>query len=543
MNPARLARTAVTLAALAASSHASAQRINMDAWRVSNEHRALMLQSQLHQNMPLVQTTLLATHNSFNASPYESSPGLAAYTAFQHSYTMSEQLDLGVRILNIDVHWLFNQIWGAHGQCDHSGVVITENLPLFHMVSEIRDWLLAHPTEVVFIRLQTDLHPSNCTAITPSEYAARQAMYLQIIELAMAGAAEDLIIRDSEIPLEVYDDLTLATLRQHGQALFMNFGGCCDGSDFYNDVLRPDFTEFTGNCVSWASTSAKDFESGAANWRYWQGNCAGIDQSCPGSGPAKWHWVSSTSSCTYYDNTRSLTPWGVQEAVRAGVDIVELDPIGRSITACGFGIIDRPADQMATAAIWSWSPSNLPPPGVPGAAVASMASPDGMGRFHFAPFSDVRRYAMQDRWGNWRLSEDAGPFTTTPALPAGMNFRVPGNGFEMQTLSGAMMRAGVEEVWVNYHDTNADGAWTASTQPRVFHWSQAADPVLAPNPVHVAHSLALIAAINALPDVPAGQDSAIRLQSGSYPGQFTVQSDHPVYLIPCCFDGEIRIGQ
>lgn len=57
-----------------------------------------------------------------------------------------------------------------------------------------------------------------------------------------------------------------------------------------------------------------------------------------------------------------------------------------------------------------------------------------------------------------------------------MNFRAPGNGFEMQNLFGAMVRAGITKVWVNYHDLNWDGAWQQRTQRRTFYrWTGTTD--------------------------------------------------------------------
>ena len=471
-----------------------AQQIDMNAWKQSNEYRAMHLQRELAADMPQSQSLVLGSHNSYNSNAY--TPG---YVLFQHSYTLSQQLDLGLRSLDLDVHALpFSptELFVTHATCLGAGSLASD-LTLPEVFAELRGWLDNNPNEVIILCIEPHF---------PMEYPSTQhGRFLSACEAYFGSTSgNDRIIRPSEIAeyewstefpendeqwqreLMKFSDMSLNDLRAIGRVMFINIGGAsnpCDGDEHYwpnqddvNNVIFGNAPSFSWlGKRNWDFIEAKRFVE-EPNLGYWSGT-----QSL-GARVRSGEFIGGGSSDRFrdrslftflYNNTSegqlseygSEPPSTVREAIRAGMDVIRFDPVGRS-AASSSGIIEFPADEQMRATIWSWDYRNLPP--IDGVPRAGMAVIDGdTARIRAESPSASMRYAVQTSWGEWRLSDERGSFADATAPGTnGLSFRVPGNGFEMQNLFGEMVRAGVTRVWINYHDLDGDGAWTASTQER-----------------------------------------------------------------------------
>lgn len=538
--PMTIAALAIAAATGLALSSAHAQ-IDMVAWKQSNEYRAMKLQRELARHMRQDQALILGSHNSYNSSAYGQ-----GYPFPQHSYTMSQQLDLGLRSLDLDIHVVPlapSDLWITHASCGGFGWAAGD-LTLGDALQEIRDWLDANPDEVIMLNLEQHF---------PMAYPSpSHTRLLNALEDAFgATSGNDRLIR----PLEVGDDrseqlsdfhgLTLEDLRALGRVVVHNIGGASEPcSDNYLPDNDPNQNVVLPNAPGWWLCDVR-------NWIYIEADAFLED-------PTQWYWGSDPiggrhypSGCDnrsifaiLYNNTSygeyedygSAAPAAFRDAIRAGFDAIRLDPVGESDARPGYAPISFPADAQMRATIWSWDYRYLPP--VNGVSLAGMAVIEGdTARIRWEYPSAEMRYALQDVHGNWSISSERGTFETPPAPgdPA-LEFRVPGNGFEMQNLFGAMVRAGVTKVWINYHDLDGDGNWDPTTQPRDF--SEGVAPEISPVPILVA-DFATLYLSQAQPNQPTG--SVISVYPGTYP--VAIQFSKPATIVPAVHGVPTVIGQ
>src|SRR5206468_8727622 len=83
------------------------------AYQRSWVHRALTLQRQLDERVPVIQTQIVHTHNSFNASAYglNGTQPPSYYPTLTNQdpnqvYSLSDQLNMDVRFVELDLHWV-----------------------------------------------------------------------------------------------------------------------------------------------------------------------------------------------------------------------------------------------------------------------------------------------------------------------------------------------------------------------------------------------------------------------------------------------------
>jgi len=132
-------------------------------------HRALRLQSMLDESVPLRVGLTPATHNSFNSEVY---PPTLSGLDHNQVYSLTDQLRMDMRGLELDVHW-FPSPYGdladggfapilCHGQVVDVGPVpvhlgCTIERHLREGLAEIRAWLDANPTEFLLLYLENNL--------------------------------------------------------------------------------------------------------------------------------------------------------------------------------------------------------------------------------------------------------------------------------------------------------------------------------------------------------------------------------------------------
>jgi len=281
-----IARTIIAVGAAAATlGSANAQQVNIPAWRMGSEHRAMKLQRELAADMRQDQSLILGSHNSYNSSAY----GLAVYPNSQHSYTLFEQLDLGLRSLDLDVHATTaypNELYLSHALCSGAGVQASQQT-LYDGLAEIRSWLNNNPDEVIFLNIE-----QHFPMTYPSAYHTRMKDW---IEKFLGGAdaewGPDVLIRPSEIDptdnFDVYGQwesradyvnlMSLSELRALGRVLIMNIGGVSNpcNQHYYVDYPFQNFMLGDLPGIDWCGTD---------NWTYVTPRTSPLLPSCIATG-------------------------------------------------------------------------------------------------------------------------------------------------------------------------------------------------------------------------------------------------------------------
>lgn len=441
------ARACSVTAAIAIAATAAAQDIDVNAWQSSWQARALAAQRSLSQNMPVTQNLILETHNSYNTQEN-------GYPLYQTSYSMTEQLRLGIRCLNLDVHWLSDeQLHLSHATPDHLGASLFDRL-YEDGIEEIAHWLNANPNEVIVVDIENQFEGHI------SEFVAPLEQYF--------GSPTDRIFRRSDTAMPVnWQNISPATVRAAGKNVII----LCSGVP-QNCVFPPD--GFWHN--PWPSNSVHRFYQRYAVGEVW---LAGSFQSGVTS-------FSGDSSCIPFgpngpDSIGVYTNQTLHDMVRAGVDMPAIEPFGKSVAyyPCRLGEnYETNVDVLLEGAIWSWI-NDLPPAnGASKAALTTIMDPPGIRGLAAYLRGDVSPtaafpVAMQNVAGDWAITAESVPFSEAATLVGqqypGFSFTCPGNGFEMLRLQQALNTVapnGILHAWVNYSDLSGTGQWTAVTQPR-----------------------------------------------------------------------------
>src|SRR4051812_7145807 len=142
-------------------------RQHVDDYQSSWVHRALSLQRGLALRAPLFEAQLPHTHNSFNSSSY--SPTLTNQDPNQ-VYSLTDQLDMDIRAIELDVHWVPSPkgtaetggFWvtlchGNSGNPLNVHVGCSNDRPFEDGLQELKSWLTGHPNQFVLLYLENQL--------------------------------------------------------------------------------------------------------------------------------------------------------------------------------------------------------------------------------------------------------------------------------------------------------------------------------------------------------------------------------------------------
>ncbi|WP_061235988.1 hypothetical protein [Leptospira weilii] len=134
----------------------------IDIFEKSHENEVLSLQrkTQVDMNLPITRALFYGTRNSYSSSAYTKS---ASFSTNQ-KYTIGDQLRLGARYFELEVHWTTGSKKGAKelllcgGAANHSGCKTSDRT--FHQgLEEIRDWISKpnNRSEVLLIYIKDHL--------------------------------------------------------------------------------------------------------------------------------------------------------------------------------------------------------------------------------------------------------------------------------------------------------------------------------------------------------------------------------------------------
>jgi hypothetical protein len=363
--------------------------------------QALELQHRLGDSLPLRDAMWVGTHNSFNTA--SNVPVSLSNTDSNQHLSLEQQLDLGIRSLEIDIHWILNRVVVCHGRpeselnagCTYERL-LSEELP------PIASWVREHPGDVVLLYVEDDIESADAYASAGDTIGEAFGSLLY----RPPGGGCPLL------PLTLKRDEVLAA---HAQVVVMS--GCGSGATgswpmtVFDDSVRdeqgnPDFNSCSSPSMAYGSKLVRFYEDSTF-----------VSTAVAGGDPG-----------------HRFTADGVAAMVACGVNLFGLDQVD-------------PNDPRLNAMVWSWAPNE------PLSSDAGLCAFDGAdGRFHAAPCGGPSLpLACVDGSGEW--------FFSTAACDGG-TFAVPRNGAQAAALRKAKAKEGVSDVWLAY--ATVDGAWRAT---------------------------------------------------------------------------------
>ena len=390
------------------------------AYRGTWLHRAAAFQYRLGGPEPLLQAQWLGTHNSFNSVNNEPTP---SHTDSNQQLALSQQLDIDMRALELDLHYIPTLAAGGSGAvvvCHGRGAdeahfgCTTE--PLFSQVlPEIAGWLNAHRDQVLLLYLEDELGD-------PAGYPQAVGTLDSVLKHSDGSS---MIYRPSpsqmtakgcaNLPL----DLSRNAVRAAGAQVVI-VGNCRSG--WASDVFSWD-----DNHVESGSTPAyKPFPACDSTYnrgvydsklvRYYEDSTFVSAATDPAQTPSQ-------------AGEQALTPARVSSMTRCGVNLFGFDQI-------------LPHDGRIEASIWSWAK------GEPRRARGRCAVQRSDGRWRTRPCGTRRPAACRTASG-WAVSPRPIPYAAAPAAcrSLGASFDLPRTGYENSLLRQA---AGTRGVWLRY---------------------------------------------------------------------------------------------
>ena len=380
--------------------------------------RALGLQYELAGDVALRNAPWIYTHNSFN-SPAEMGPGAISSKDPNQKISIVDQLDEGVRHLEIDTH-LFpspsDPRVGAlgpvvcHALNNHGGC--SAEKPLYVVLGEVRGWLRAHPSQVVMIYLESHLDTAAGYDAGADEV---QSTLGDVLYKPRSGGR-----RCDPLPLELTRDQMRAAHKQ-----VLAFGPCGEGTR-WRGLVHDESLRVTGS----PNAGLRDFPDCGPDFTRAEYQAKPIR-----------YYEDSTQLSKQVNNGRTdpVTVPIVQRMTRCGVDLIGFDQLVRG-------------DPRLEAEIWSWAPGE---PSEAGPCAVQRAD----GRWQARACTQRHRAACRDASGGWRISRigaEAGAAARLCGRP-GLRSAVPRTGYEGQLLRVAAARAGAGSVWLGLRSRG--GSW------------------------------------------------------------------------------------
>jgi hypothetical protein len=390
------------------------------AYRGTWLHRAAAFQYRLAGSEPLLRAQWLGTHNSFNS--VNGTP-TASHTDSNQQLSLSQQLDIDMRALELDVHYIpslaaggANAVVVCHGRGPDQANFGCTNEPRFsEVLPEIGDWLKAHPRQVLLLYLEDELGD-------PAGYAETVNVLDSVLKrqdgssmIYRPSASEMTAKGCANLPLGI----SRADVRARGAQVVL-IGNCRSGwaSDVYswddNHVesgSTPDYRPFPA-CDSTYSRGVYDSKL----VRYFEDSTFVATAIDPTQSPAQ-------------SEAQKLTPDRVASMIRCGVNLFGFDQI-------------LPNDGRIEASIWSWAKDE------PRGHGKRCALQRADGRWLTRPCGTRHRAACRSGSG-WTLTPRAVPYAAAKAAcRAGhASFDLPRTGYDNSLLRQASGRRG---VWLSY---------------------------------------------------------------------------------------------
>ncbi|MCW8878883.1 MAG: hypothetical protein OQK51_17670 [Kangiellaceae bacterium] len=366
--------------------------------------QALAKQRLLDIYSPMSDNNIPGTHNTYNSEAYRScnfSVG-CRYLDPQQKYNIYDQLRMGARFIEIDVHWttkmegIFSypkRLLMCHGFCSINDKYLTEGL------SEVRNWLNSSDSDNQVLILYFEDHMDG-----RHQDAFNQVnSYLGDWIYASQGC--------SSIP----NTLTKADVIAAGKKVVIWGDGGCSGNSSWKNLV------FTG---------LGDIG------RIWEDRTT----------------IGTIGNVFTGGSDDYITASDVTEYFKQGANIVNLDDMVTN-------------DGRLAAGIWSWDNSEPNNWGGDQDCALQWGNGRWDDQscnniYAFACQNTVSKvWVVTSEVGHWQEGEEK-----CQALGADYHFNVPTNSLHNQQLKTAKEAKGFANVWLNHDDRNSEGQWWVKGQ-------------------------------------------------------------------------------
>lgn len=362
----------------------------MDPWLAW----ALADQRGLGDPLPLAESFWFGTHNSYNSPTYGFS---VSRNDPNQRYSIGDQLDVGARFLELDVHWFLERpvVCHARGEDEgHAGCSVEQTIEVF--LDEIATWLDANPDEVVALRIEDHLGSD-----------ANRATVGATIRGRLGGLSSD----------------------PDGGSIHWPAGAGHDRA-----------------CEPWPmSLSRQEIRDGGAQVLLVTDEC-GDDGA--GLGPGSWFYANDEGGpkddCSLPTFIRAFEDATWLSTATGGGDRFTPEEVAAMLPCVNQLDLDMldPHDERLPALVWSWAP---------GAPVTSGCVVDE-GRFRTEDCVRPMRFACQAADGSWSVTDGRGPWRLGDRLcdAQGLgDFDVPRTAREAAALR-AIISGTAGAVWVDH---------------------------------------------------------------------------------------------
>lgn len=364
------------------------------AYQRSETHDALEFQYDLAAEVPFRDATWVGTHNSSNTA---AEPFTVSGADHNQQVSMTDQLRMDVRSLEIDLHFVRGEVMVCHGRGEaemHAGC--TTERSLAERLPELRTWLDAHGDQVLLLYLEDDLGSQG-----HDQAAATLDAVLGELVFRPRGAG------CTKLPLE----LTRAAVLAAGKQVVI-VSGCGAGSGWqglvfnWNDRLESRPRGYRADCGP--DFTREEYDSHLV--RYYEDSTvvSATAQYVPGQAPMDDGLTAETTALM----------------VRCGVDLFGFDQL-------------LPDDGRLDALVWSWAPHRT-----------KCAAQGDDGLWAARTCTQKRPFACVGRAG-WLVTTQVGPQRdgAEACAQVGGAFALPRTGYENAQLSAAHTSAG---PWLAY---------------------------------------------------------------------------------------------
>lgn len=399
---------------------AAAQAASVEDFRQSWAFKALGYQRLLDLGEPLGRTSFQYTHNSYNSKAYAN---LGSYFDPNHTLSLVDQLDSGIRAIELDVHYTYGtsgkDLLLCHGTNDHIGCSIFDRR-FEDGIKEVATWVRQSVNRQEVLLIYIEEHTD--------------AQYDRLVDVLDAHMG-DLIYKPGTcrtLPMSA----SRADILNAGKQVIIMGGNCGNGR--------------------WAATAFNyEFPTGNDTFEpYPACRTQNQSQAFMQSNLVRLYEDTTSLSATFGTPPQAITPALMAQAMQCNLGIVGLDKL-------------VPFDARLEQAVWSWNAGE--PNNYNGAE--HCAEQWSNGRFNDNACGQARPFACQNAsTREWRITPIAADWTQgavqcAQAFGSGFRFAVPKNGFDNQQLKNAKDALSIASVWMNYSDLAKEGEWLSGDHP------------------------------------------------------------------------------
>ena len=420
---------------------------SISSFKYSWLERALKLQREIDFNAPLKDATFLGTHNSYNAKSY--AIPLVRYIDPNQILSIYDQLEMGIRSLEFDIHWtnddkLQKNILLCHAKGDHIGCSLYDR-PIQQGLEELRTWLKENPGEIVLLYLDRYLDGHEPRLISLIENTLGELIYpaslsrknhddpKSCVALPSTLTKADIVKAKKQVIIVTkacdgrnprYEEQDKFTLRWNDY-VYAGIGDVPQYPYSFIDATLNDFTDYPDCGLS------KIFHPDIQHTSLWR------------------IFEDRTSLASTRGNQKKLEADDMRKLMQCGINWPSIDMLSSN-------------DERLNASIWSWAPT-YPQDGNGQCAmykkdegIKNMPCTQSLSGFacRNETTQEIKAISMIGSWSS-------GESTCQVLGGKSWHFFMPYNGYQLTQLKESMTIPLLQEIWVNYiADTN--GNWHAN---------------------------------------------------------------------------------